>query len=135
MTTATRTRKPRTPAPVVLTPEQLAAQAARDARNDAYEAQTPAQPLRHAWAVIKYNAQSGDTESTGDAALALIEPGICLLELSAAYRAAHAAHATAEAQFTGFPSDEPGAWDKARAAQSVMEAAKQALLSAALDIT
>jgi hypothetical protein len=38
MTTATRTRKPRTPAPVVLTPEQLAAQAARDARNDAYVA-------------------------------------------------------------------------------------------------
>ena len=29
-------RKKTTPAPVVLTPEQLAAQAARDARNDAY---------------------------------------------------------------------------------------------------
>lgn len=31
-------RKKTTPAPVVLTPEQLAAQAARDARNDAYVA-------------------------------------------------------------------------------------------------
>lgn len=38
MTTTTRTRKKTTPAPVALTPEQIAAQAARDARNDAYVA-------------------------------------------------------------------------------------------------
>ena len=38
MTTTTRTRKKTAPAPVVLTPEQFAAQAARDARNDAYVA-------------------------------------------------------------------------------------------------
>lgn len=38
MTTTTRSRKKTPPAPVVLTPEQLAAQAARDARNDAYVA-------------------------------------------------------------------------------------------------
>ena len=34
----TRTRKPRAPAPAVLTPEQLEAQARREARNDAYVA-------------------------------------------------------------------------------------------------
>ncbi len=33
-----RTRKPRTPAPVVLTPEQVEAQARRETRNDAYVA-------------------------------------------------------------------------------------------------
>ena len=38
MTTTTRTRKPRTPAPVVLTPEQVEAQARRETRNDAYVA-------------------------------------------------------------------------------------------------
>ena len=34
----TQTRKPRAPAPAVLTPEQLEAQARREARNDAYVA-------------------------------------------------------------------------------------------------
>lgn len=97
--------------------------------------ETPTQPLRHAWAVVKYNAQSGDTENTGDAALALIEPGIRLLELSAAYRAAHATYVEAVASERAaylVSTNDPGL---ASAACTALAAAKQALLSAALDIT
>ena len=100
--------------------------------------ETPTQPLRHAWAVVKYNAQSGDTENPGDAALALIEPGIRLLELSARYREARALHVEAVAACEASPGPR-AVWQvlhaKIIAAESDMEAAKHALLSAALAIT
>ena len=74
MTTTTRSRKPRTPAPVVLTPEQLAAQAVREARNDAYVAAREAlinkarglTELLHPGRVYTYARDEGFTVMFGD---------------------------------------------------------------------
>ncbi len=71
-----------------------------------------------AWTSIRYNARGADTENTVAPDLALIEPGIRLLELSAAYRAAHAA-------FEAAPEHEH--LEPLR----VMSAARDALLAAA----
>ena len=70
----TRTRKPRTPAPVVLTPEQLEAQARREARNDAYLAAREAlitkarglAELLHPGRVYTYAHDEGFTVMFGD---------------------------------------------------------------------
>lgn len=69
-----RTRKPRTPAPVALTPEQLAAQAVREARNDAYVAAREAlinkarglTELLHPGRVYTYARDEGFTVMFGD---------------------------------------------------------------------
>jgi len=82
---------------------------------------TPIQAVRHAWAAVREAADSGSRE-VDDEQLDSIEPGIRLLELSAAYRAAHAA-------FEAAPEGEH--LEPLRA----MNAARDALLSAALDIT
>ena len=74
MTTTTRTRKPRAPAPAVLTPEQLEAQARREARNDAYVAAREAlitkarglAELLHPGRVYTYAHDEGFTVMFGD---------------------------------------------------------------------
>lgn len=67
--------------------------------------------------------------------LALIEPGIRILELAAAYREAHATYVEAVASERAaylVSTNDPGL---ASAACTALAAAKQALLCAALDIT
>lgn len=71
-----------------------------------------------------------------------LEAADALLNLSARYREAHAAHTaalTAALQGQCHPLVSAATWrhleDDHKAADSAMEAAKQALLSAALDIT
>jgi hypothetical protein len=85
---------------------------------------THTQALHSAWASIKNDVSVSYSEGqsrTGDAQIALIEPGIRLLELAAAYREAHA---TFEAALEGEHMEPLRA----------MEAVQNALLSAALDI-
>jgi len=101
----------------------------------------PLSPYAAAWESIKDDIVTafGEGQSaTTDAQVALIEPGVRLLELSAAYREAHAAHVAAR-QATEASTGPREVWHALNAAadtaQSAMEAAKQALLSAALDIT
>lgn len=95
--------------------------------------------LYAAWATIKAAAESVTSDSgsrdVDDAQIATIEPGIRLLELSAVYREAHAAHVAAvEAENAAYRANTPAPIKATDAARSAMEAAKQALLSAALDI-
>lgn len=102
--------------------------------------QTLTQAIYVAWANIKVEA-SLVTNTHGErvvsnAEIALIEPGIRLLELSARYRAAHAAHVEAvAAENAAYKANVKAPIAATDAARSAMEAAKQALLSAALDIT
>lgn len=54
-------------------------------------------PIRHAWATVREAAESGSRE-VDDEQLDSIEPGVRLLELSAAYRAAFEEHTSAQAE-------------------------------------
>lgn len=101
---------------------------------------TPIQAVRHAWAAVREAADSGSRE-VDDEQLDSIEPGIRLLELSAAYRAAHAAYneaLTAALKGQCSPLVSATTWrrleDEQKAAESAMNAAREALLSAALAV-
>lgn len=94
-----------------------------------------------AWTAIKddvYVAFSEGQSRSSSTDTALIEPGIRLLELSARYREARALHVEAVAACEASPGPR-AVWQvlhaKIIAAESDMEAAKHALLSAALAIT
>ena len=64
-----------------------------------------------------------------------IEAGTALQSLSAAYREAHAAYIVAEAEATATLNQPEHIWAKARAAERKLFARRDALLSAALNIT
>lgn len=89
----------------------------------------------HAWAAVREAAESGSREVDDDQ-IVLIEAGIRPLELSAAYREAHALHVEAvAAENAAYKANVKAPIKATDAARDAMEIAKQALLSAALDIT
>ena len=94
-----------------------------------------------AWASIKddiYVSQSEGQSRTSEDQIDSIEPGVRLLELSAAYRAAHALHVEAvAAENAAYKAGglHPGFVEATEAAESALDFARNALLSAALDIT
>jgi len=106
--------------------------------------QTPIPDYAAAWVAIKddvYVAFSEGQNQSSSGETALIEPGIRLLELSAAYRAAHAAYneaLTAALKGQCSPLVSATTWrrleDEQKAAESAMNAAREALLSAALAV-
>lgn len=94
-------------------------------------------PIRHAWATVREAAESGSRE-VDDEQLDSIEPGIRLLELSAAYRAAFEEHTSAQAEAMIAINKHRVVWERAdtrfKAAEDAMRVAQSNLLSAALGI-
>lgn len=93
--------------------------------------------------VLKGHHEQGEFTTLIREAADKLETAAALLNLSARYREAHAGYkaalATSEAAFAKRPIVSAKTWERLegefKAAESAMEAAKQALLAAALDIT